>query len=111
MSWYVESLLGKSSEARKEASAKLPAELVALLQEKGLPSAAPEMDGLPVENAKLPEELMDMVREYFDAEGDAMPMGLEEARKHRAKLMQERGVHHQATERDWQSNKYNFCEH
>jgi hypothetical protein len=107
MSWYIESLLGTSPEARKEALTKLPAELVALLQEKGLP----EVDGLPAGNAKLPEELMDMVRKYFDEEGEAMPMGLEEAREHREKLMQERGVHHQAAEREWQSNTYNFCEH
>jgi hypothetical protein len=111
MSWYVESLLGTTSSARKEALAKLPAELVALLQEKGLPAAAPEIDGLPAENAKLPEELMDMVREYFDAEGDAMPMGLQEAKEHRAKLMRERGAHHQATEEQWMSSTYFFCEH
>jgi hypothetical protein len=107
MSWYVESLLGTSPEIRKEALAKLPAELVSLLESKGVLESA----GGVGENAKLPEELMDMVRRYFDAEGDAMPMSLEEAKEHRANLMRERGAFRESPDAGWNQNYYNFCEH
>jgi hypothetical protein len=107
MSWYIESLLGASPETRKEALAKLPAEVVSLLESKGISEAA----GSDGENAKLPEELMEMVRKYFDAEGDAMPMGLDEANEHRANLMRERGAFQGMTDHGWEHNLYNFCEH
>jgi hypothetical protein len=111
MSWYLESLLGDAREDRKEALSKLPVELVSLLQEKGMTAAVPEVDASPVENAKLPEELMEMVREYFDADGDAMPMGVEEAREHRLALMTERGAFQRNKEHEWQQKSYSFCEH
>ena len=115
MTWYAESLLGTTPDARKEALAKLPAELVTLLREKGLnfDATKEEMVGDVVmcENPKLPEELMEMVREYFDANGHAMPMSVEEAREHRAKLMRERSAFQQTAEDGWQNHKYSFCEH
>jgi hypothetical protein len=111
MSWYLESLLGNTPEDRKEALSKLPVELVSLLQEKGMTAVVPEVDALPVETAKLPEELMEMVREHFDADGDAMPMGVEEAREHRLALMTERGAFQRNKEHYWQQKSYSFCEH
>lgn len=111
MSWYLDSLLGDVPESRKEALSKLPAELVTLLQEKGTSAVVPEADTVPAENAKLPEELMDMVREHFDADGHTMPMGVEEAKEHRLALMQERGAFQRSTEQEWQESSYNFCEH
>jgi hypothetical protein len=107
MSWYIESLLGARHDTRKETLAKLPAELVNLLESKGLLEAT----GGDGENAKLPEELMQMVRKYFDAEADTMPMDLEEAREHRVALMQERGAFRAMVGHRWENNSYNFCEH
>jgi hypothetical protein len=111
MSWYNESLLGNTPGARKANLAKLPAEILALLQERGFPTTTPGADVEMVQNVSLPEELMDMVREYSDANKDALPMGLEEAKEHRAKLMRERGAFVQAAERGWQEHTYSFCEH
>lgn len=68
-------------------------------------------DGITGENAKLPIELMDMVREYVDADGHALPMGLEEAKEHRLKLMAERSKHANDSEQEWDNRTYNFCEH
>ncbi|KAH3913763.1 hypothetical protein HBI56_079360 [Parastagonospora nodorum] len=108
MSWYAENLLGTTAVARKQALAKLPAELVAILQERGLLTA----DNIALsDNAKLPAELLDMVRGYVDAEGHALPMGIEEAREHRVKLMEERSRHVRNAEQAWESSVYSFCEH
>lgn len=108
MTWYVESLLGTTPSARKEAMSKLPAELVTLLQERSLIS---EGEAMTSQNVKLPEELMDMVREHFDAVEKEMPMGMEEAREHRANLMRERGAFRDEAEMEWEEHIYNFCEH
>jgi septum formation topological specificity factor MinE len=80
-----------------------------LLREKGLtPEEAVRSGG-----AKLPEELLEMVRKWVDSEEDGMrfPMSLEEAREHRRKLMAERSVIQVATETCWRQWTYNFCEH
>jgi hypothetical protein len=111
LSWYEESLLGNTPEARKETLAKLPAELVTLLHEKGVAATGPGGDVEMAENAKLPEELMEMVREYLNDEGKVLPMGIEEAKEHRAKLMAERGAFVQTSEANWQNHTYGFCEH
>lgn len=108
MSWYAEDLLGTTTDARKQALAKLPAELVAILQERALLTA--EKITLS-DNAKLPVELMELVRGYVDADGDTLPMGIEEAREHRLKLMEERSRHVKKAEEYWNSSTYNFCEH
>jgi hypothetical protein len=108
MSWYAEDLIGTTADVRKQALAKLPAELVAILQERGLLTA----DNIALsDNAKLPAELLDMVRRYVDAEGHALPMGIEEAREHRVKLMEERSRHVRNAEQAWESSVYSFCEH
>jgi hypothetical protein len=111
LSWYTEALLGTTSEARKEALAKLPAELVALLLEKAPGAKVEETGVVASKNAKLPEELMEMVRQWFDQNTADVPMGIEEARHHRANLMKERSRFVQKTEEGWQSQSYNFCEH
>jgi len=89
MTWYLESLLGTTPSARKEALSKLPVELVTLLRERSLIS---EDEVMPSQNAKLPEELMDIVRKHFDTVEKEMPIGIKEAREHRANLMRERGA-------------------
>lgn len=104
MSWYVDSLLGSTSPARYEALSKLPHELVALLVEKGV-------DAVEARNGKLPAELMDMVRGYFDEIKETLPMSAEEAREHRASLMKERRAYQQVSALEWQQQSYSFCEH
>lgn len=111
MSWYADSLLGISLDARKKALAKLPAEIISLLEERGLSSALLNGDGVSFENAKLPKELMDMVREYLDADGHGLPMSVDEAREHREKIMRERGAFQRHAEHGWNENTHSFCEH
>jgi polyhydroxyalkanoate synthesis regulator phasin len=107
--WYTESLFGTTSSAQGQASSKLPAEILTLLREKELAPKNVEMS----RDAKLPEELLQMVREWVDSEEDGMkfPMSLEEAKDHRQELMAERNVIQVATETCWQQYTYNFCEH
>jgi hypothetical protein len=111
MSWYAEELLGTTTESRKEALEKLPAELVLLLKEHGLSAETPSVTDTLADSAKLPAELMNMVREYFEEESHGMPMSIEEAKHHRAELMKERGAFVQRAEKGWQSHSYSFCEH
>jgi hypothetical protein len=111
MSWYIEALLGTTPEARKEALSKLPAELMALLQEKDLGAKSGTAESVVGGNAKLPEELMDMVREWFVREPADVPMGIEEAWQHRVELMEERKAFVQEAENGWQSEAYDFDKH
>jgi hypothetical protein len=105
LSWYVDSLLGSTDAARHEAVSKLPPDLVNLLAEKGVTKVAPNA------NSRLPEELMDVVRDYFDEDKFQLPMTVEEANEHRKKLMQERSAFVKTTESGWQHATYSFCEH
>jgi septum formation topological specificity factor MinE len=105
MTWYVDALFGSSGKAREEALSKLPAELLILLAEKGLTDVAANT------NSRLSEELMDVVRDYFDADKYQLPMSVDEANEHRAKLMKERGAFVKTTESGWQQQTYSFCEH
>lgn len=104
--WWVESVLGSTEETKKQSMSKLPAEIVALLAEKGL-----NAEGATLGDSKLPPELMEMVRKHFEADGDALPMSPEEAKEHREKLMQERSAYARTAERGWQTHSYSFCEH
>ncbi|CAO2652066.1 Nn.00g003490.m01.CDS01 [Neocucurbitaria sp. VM-36] len=105
MTWYVDSLLGSKPTARTEALSKLPPELVALLAQHGVSGAE------STETGKLPAELMDMVKQYFEEGKEALPMSVEEAREHRAKLMKERSAFQETAESGWQEHSYSFCEH
>jgi citrate lyase beta subunit len=111
MSWYNECLFGSTPEARKASLAKLPSEVLGLLQERGLSNITLEADVETARGIALPEELMEMVREHLGAEESALPMSLEEAKEHRAKLMQERGAFVKTAEKGWQQHSYSFCEH
>ncbi|KAK6084500.1 hypothetical protein SCUP234_03289 [Seiridium cupressi] len=105
MDWWLDSTFGVTDESRKAAIGKLPADLVTLMNDKGLIAnvSAPS-------NAILPPELMNMVRERFDDESNALPMGSEEAREHRLKLMEARSAFVNTSEAGWQSHTYSFCE-
>jgi hypothetical protein len=109
MSWYADELLGTDPATRKQALKKMPLEVIALLQKRGL--RLPELVGLGAQKLRLPEELMEMIREYLESDGQYMPMGVEEAREHRSKLMQERGAFVKTSVESWHNWEYNFCEH
>jgi hypothetical protein len=85
---------------------KIPADLVQLLREKGV-------NGLSgnEEQGKLPPELMEMVREHFDIDGDALPMSRVEAEMHREKIVEARSAFHGDADDQWQGHTYSFCEH
>jgi hypothetical protein len=107
LDWWIDGVIGSTPEARKEALAKLPVELVVLLKEKGL-----ETDpSMVTPEAKLPQELMEMTREYFMADGDMSSMSLEEAKEYRLKLMSERSAFVKVAEDGYQQHTYGFCEH
>lgn len=79
--------------------------MVQLLHEKGVLFKGADAAG---ETAKLPAELLDMVRKQFDG---ATPMSVSEAKEHRAGLMQVRTAYHGEAERNWEQLSYSFCEH
>lgn len=58
---------------------------------------------------KLPAELVNMVRAYFDE--SPLLMSAEEARTHRLKLMEQRTTFVDSVNRELNSRSYNFCEH
>ncbi|KAI1826451.1 hypothetical protein F4861DRAFT_83373 [Xylaria intraflava] len=101
--WWVESALGRSAESQQTSLAKLPAELVQLLAEKGL------IKETQMSHTKrtLPVELVDMIRTYWDVPG----MSDEDARNHREQLMAERTHLNKCAVHDWTTLSYNFCEH
>ncbi|KAI4688005.1 uncharacterized protein J4E84_004933 [Alternaria hordeiaustralica] len=105
MDWYVDALLGSNTKSRQEALSKLPPDLINMLAEKGLANLSATSEG------RLPEELMDYVREYFDEAKYSLPMGFQEASEHRKKLMQERGAFVRTAEEELQGATYSFCEH
>lgn len=98
-------MFGDTPEARKASMLELPAELVMLLNENGLNAATSAKD------MKLSPELMEMVRKHFKTGGDPLLMGMEEAKEHRLKLMEERGSFVRAAGQKWHDSGYNFCEH
>lgn len=105
MNWSVDSIFGSTADSRTAALARIPAEVLALLNEKGLGA------DLSAKEGKLFTELMEIVREHFNADGDALPMAMEDANQHRVKLMDERSTFVRASGREWQANTYSFCEH
>lgn len=60
---------------------------------------------------KLPLEIVEMVKEYFDVDGDRLPMTGVEAREHREALMGVRGAFRGHAIDEWYEQTYNFCEH
>jgi hypothetical protein len=104
--WWVNAIFGDTPQSRDAVMAKLPAEVVSLLKESGVPATKSA-----TEAGTLPLELMDMIREHFNADVATLPMGLEEAKKHRKKLMEVRGAFVKTAENGWQEHTYSFCEH
>jgi hypothetical protein len=106
MDWWLDSVFGNTLEARDAAFSKLPAELVALLKDKGMDTNI-SSSSLEI----LPPELMEMVRDHFNVDSYPLPMGLEEAKQHRIKLMEARSAYVKRAEAGWQQHSYSFCEH
>ena len=106
MDWWAESILGSTKPAaQKETSSKLPAEIRLLLEERGYPSGTTKGDG------RLPEELMEMVREHLTRDEKELPMSVDEAKKHRLALMKERSAFRETSQGSWHHHAYSFCEH
>lgn len=105
LDWWADAAFGSTREARAAALSKVPPEAVALMKDEGL-----DLTETAVDACKLPAELMDMVRSYSKDEA-LLPMGLEEAKEHRLKLMEERTAFVSETESAWHQHMYSFCEH
>ncbi|KAI0410008.1 hypothetical protein F4802DRAFT_543020 [Xylaria palmicola] len=111
--WWVDSVFGTTAESQRAALARLPAELLAGLEQRGLlegmmmRSGGAGAGGVP-QSGKLPAELVEMVRAHLR---DLPLMSDEEARAHRLKLMEDRTRYNAAADRAWQDMTYNFCEH
>ncbi|KAI1089855.1 hypothetical protein F5B19DRAFT_484951 [Rostrohypoxylon terebratum] len=103
LDWFLNAL-GSTNESLQAALEKFPAELVALMKEKGLVPNVSTANG-----GRLPPELMKMVRENFDA--NTMPMSQEEAKEHRIRLMKARSGFVMMAEKGWLQHSYSFCEH
>lgn len=82
--------------------AQIPADIRALLAEKGW-----DLDST-TDTQKLPQELMAMVREYFNADSEPLPMDDAEAKMHRKELMRERAISMKASDN---VPTHSFCEH
>ena len=104
--WWFDAIFGDTPQSRDAVMAKLPAEVVSLLKENGIPSTKSG-----AEQGTLPPELMEMVHEHFKADAAMLLMGLEEAKEHRKKLMVVRGAFVKTAEKGWQGHTYSFCEH
>ncbi len=107
--WYTENAFGKSATA-EDPVARLPRDVVQMLAERGVGSAelADALAGGKAGEARLPPELLNMVREAL---GEWRMMTREEAEGHREKLMEERSAFVDNANDKWESTTYSFCEH
>ncbi|KAK4103558.1 hypothetical protein N658DRAFT_505238 [Parathielavia hyrcaniae] len=106
--WWAEQVFG----GKGEGISNIPPEIAQLLAERGLGGSqltealAARQDGTL--KAKLPAELLNMVRNEF---GEGLPMSREEAEEHRRKLMESRSAFEEDARENWESAEYSFCEH
>lgn len=118
--WWADAAFGAPTDSRQRMAAvdKLSAEMVALLQEKGLhlPPPPPQSQSQQSQSTgngdgremRLPAELLDLVRDDL---GDLPLMNLEEAKKHRLTLMAHRSTASDKVLGQLGATNYNFCEH
>ncbi len=104
MDWYSDSLLGTTAQAREEALSKIPPELVVMLSNQKAETAKASAQ------CRLPAELMDIVLDDFKAKKEELPMSVEEAIQHRAKLMYERAQYHERVDGNWLGRTYECVE-
>ncbi|KAF2872638.1 hypothetical protein BDV95DRAFT_491920 [Massariosphaeria phaeospora] len=108
--WWLDALLGLTPERRKATVSKLPVEIVSLLDGMRKASSDAEKAALYSEErqAKLPLELMELVRAYFEDDREAVLMGEEEAEDHRGKLAGERGRFEEGMAKFGREESYSF---
>lgn len=87
--WWLGAVMRQSLQPDAATLPKLPPDLVAILEQKNMSG-----EGLPV-------EIWDMVRAYLHSDESSLPMTEEEARKHRAEVLQERIEHHTRAGLSW----------
>lgn len=95
----MDAALGQSLQSKEAALAKLPPDLVALLELKGYAK-----DAL-ISGKELPVELLNMVRAHLYDES-FLPMTEEEAKGRRAELLKERIEHHIRVDLGWSDYRY-----
>ncbi|KAH8886347.1 hypothetical protein GQ53DRAFT_727710 [Thozetella sp. PMI_491] len=104
LDWWAEAAFGGAGTGGSDT---MPPELLHLLKEK--PGLARHLSGRQGGEIRLPNELLDMIRE-----DGLVPEGLmdvEEARARRLKLMEERSQFHEHSKNEWFDLSYSFCEH
>ncbi len=111
--WWADSVFGAvaTDEEAGAAWSTMPPEVRQMLVERGLAGeklAAGEKQGAV--GAKLPAELLQMVREQV-GDGKDLPMTRAEAEEHRAVLMKERSAFQKEARESWSTATYSFCEH
>lgn len=106
LSWWREAILGTGPEQRNAALCKFPYEVISLIAD-----TVKDVDPGKGVAAKLPPELMEMVREYWTKDRNQLLMSSEEAKEHRLELMEERSHFVKKSEEDCTAERYNFCEH
>lgn len=104
--WWAEAAFGESAESQKSAGDKLPADLVTLLQEKGM--GLEGGSGREGGARRLPQQPLGFVRDELK---DLGIMSLDEARDHRLELMKERSTKTEHDQELLNRESYNFCEH
>ena len=110
LDWWAEALFGGKDQAIN--TANMPAEVLQiLLEKKGL---AEKLSGdgtnISTKNPKLPNELMDMLRQAGSDTLNGL-MSSSEAKERRLELMDERTVADTGTNEAQGIETYSFCEH
>lgn len=92
--WWLGAVLRQPLQSDGSTLANLPPDLVAILEQKNM------------SGGELPVEILDMVRAHLHNDESFLPMTEEEARKHRAELLQERIEHHTRAWLSWADSAY-----
>ncbi|EHK50299.1 conserved hypothetical protein [Trichoderma atroviride IMI 206040] len=92
--WWLDAVSRQPLYSDGSTLANLPPDLVAILEQKY------------VSGGELPVEILDMVRAHLYNNESFLPMMEEEARKHRAELLQERIEHHTRAWLSWDDTHY-----
>lgn len=110
LDWWADSVFGTSGQDVN--TGNMPPEIVQLLREKqGLAERMATAGAKSTtQGGKLPNELLDMVRQDGGIGLNGL-MSLDEAKEHRLTLMQERSRWESSTNSEGCYQTYSFCEH
>lgn len=92
--WWLGAILRRPLRSDGSTLANLPPDLVAILEQKNM------------SGGELSVEILDMVRAYLHNDESFLPITEEEARKHRAELLQDRIEYHTRAELSWADTRY-----